>query len=278
MLRFKLCWRCSLTPRGALLGLLLWVTPIGINAEIYKWVDSNGRTHFSDKKNASQQAQRMDAELDLEETNQNALSFYPEADALLSLNNTIPQGKARAISAGIWRTGGNNVQNTSVLRFDFSELISLMNAHPNKSIFKAQLHLFANTDDKLYGQGVNNKEAAGHSTLKGDNAFYIKPTHNNWQEASVVWDTYYSSSHYIPSAIRNLPAVTVAGSQKADQDFDIDVKELIKAIVKGNIREVTLELKLQRLPSMAQVTFHSRESSPELNPRLTVDLLDGPKP
>lgn len=262
-------------PRQLLLVLCLLALPLAATAEIYKWVDAQGRVHFSDKKHASEQAKRLDEEPGAANTNNNnKLSLYPEADALLSKNSNSAQGKAPVLSAGIWQVGGTSMQNTSILRFDLGELLALVNSGQGKRITSAQLVLHANTTDKLYGQGVNNTETPGHSTLKGDNAFYLIPVHNSWQEGTVTWSDFYSSSHYTPSTIRGLPSVAVPGSDNPTQDFEIDVKDMLQALTKVNVRELTLELKLQRMPAMAQVTFHSREAEPEHRPRLVVELLD----
>lgn len=262
----------------SIVWLCLLLTPFTANAEIYKWVDANGRIHFSDKKHAGEQAQRLDAEPEQENTNNNHLTFYPEADALLGENTTSPQGKSRALSAGRWNVAGTSMQNTSVLRFDLTELVAVVNTGKGKQLVSAHLELYANTDDKLYGQGVSNQEAPGHSTLKGDNAFYLKPVHNSWDESNAMWSDFYSSSHYTPTTIRNLPSIAVEGSKSPSQDYSIDVSEMLRAIINSNIRELTLEMKLQRLPTMAQVTFHSREADVDKRPRLLIELLDKPAP
>lgn len=252
----------------------LMVLPLAGAAEVYKWVDSNGRVHFSDKKHAHQQAERLGAEQETADPNSNHLTLHAEADAILSRNSSEPRGNTPVLSAGNWNVGGTTVQNVSLLRFDLSELLRVVNASPGKQLHGAQLQLFANTDVKLYGQGVNNQEPPGHSTLNGDNAFYLKASHNSWEEAKVTWEHYYSSNHYVPSAIRALPSVAVAGSASAGENFSIDITELVAELIKNNIREVTLEMRLQRLPKMAQVTFHSRESQMSLRPALMVELLD----
>lgn len=259
--------------RRLLLVLCLLALPLTATAEIYKWVDAQGRVHFSDKKHASEQAKRLHEEPDTANPNNNRLLLYPEADALLSKSSNSAQGHIPVLSAGIWQVGGTSMQNTSILRFDLGELLTLVNSGQGKRIMNAQLVLYANTNDKLYGQGVNNKEVPGHSTLKGDNAFYLMPVHNSWQEDTVTWSDFYSSSHYTPSTIRSLPSVAVPGSNSPAQDFEIDVKNMLQALAKANVRELTLELKLQRMPSMAQVTFHSREAEPEHRPRLVIELL-----
>lgn len=271
--------KLALSP-GAPLALCfcLMATPLAVAAEIYKWVDASGRTHFSDKKHASEQAQRLDAEPEAEDINKNRLVIYPEADALLTQSSDTAQGNSRALSVGRWHTGGTSVQSASLLRFDLSELLTRVNSGPGKRIARAQLGLYANTDDKLYGQGVNNQEPPGHSTLRGDNAFYVMPAHNSWEENKVTWSDYYSSNHYTPSAIRSLPSLAVEGSKSPTQDFDIDVKDLLQKLAEGNVRELTLELKLQRLPTMAQLTFHSREAEPDYRPRLLIELVDSPSP
>lgn len=263
--------------RGAL-WLCLCLLPWPAVAEIYKWVDADGRVHFSDKKHANEKAKRLDVPPEDLASSKNRLILYPDADTLLSQNKNTAQGNARALSAGNWSVGGTSVQHTSLLRFDFTELLSVVNGDAGKRIASAKLYLYANTDDKLYGQGVNNQEPPGHSTLKGSNAFYLIPAHNSWQESQVTWPDYYSNSHYTPSAIRSLPSITVEASSSAAEDYEVDMKSLTSKIVKNNIRELTLEMKLQRLPPMAQVTFYSKEAVADKRPRLIIELVDPPKP
>lgn len=264
--------------RWLAIGFCLYAAPVVVTAEIYKWVDAKGRTHFSDKRHASEQAQRLDAEPEAVEVDKNRLIIYPEADALLTENSDTAQGDAHVLSAGRWHTGGTSVQNTSLLRFDLSELLSAVHSGQGKRVAQAQLILYANTDDKLYGQGVNNQEVPGHSTLRGDNAFYVMPAHNSWNESKVTWSDYYSNNHYTPSAVRMLPSVAVDGSKSPTQDFEIDVKDLVQQLTESNVRELTLELKLQRLSAMAQVTFHSREAELDYRPRLLIELIDNRSP
>lgn len=256
--------------------LCLLAAPATATSEIYKWVDANGRTHFSDKKHANERAERMGSEPAAPSVNNNRLVLHPEADTLLTENNRVAQGNASVLSAGRWNVGGSSVQNTSLLRFDLTPLLSAINGAVGKSIATAELHLYANLDDKIYGQGVSNQEPPGHSTRNGDNAFYLKPVHNTWDEAKTIWQDFYSSNNYTPSAIRNLTSIAVVGSENAAQNYEVDVKELIKELARNNTRELTLELTLQRTPVMAQVTFHSREAEPERRPALVVELVDNP--
>lgn len=258
------------------LCLCLLAAPLAATGEIYKWVDAKGRTHFSDKKHAHERAERMDSEPANHGANANHLVLHPEADTLLTQNNRVPQGKARILSAGRWNVGGNTVQNTSLLRFDLTPLLSIINNSEGKTVASAKLHLFANLDDKIYGQGVSNKEPPGHSNYKGDNAFYLKPVHNAWDEADAIWQDFYSSNNYTPGVIRNLPSIAVSGSESPAQDYEIDIEDLIKQLLSNNIRELTLELTLQRTPVMAQVSFHSREAEAERRPTIVVDLVDNP--
>lgn len=275
--RLKIAPSSTLYRRWAV-WLCLLILPLSATAEIYKWVDASGRVHFSDKKHADERAKRVDEPPEDEAISQNRLTFYPDADTLLSQNKNTAQGNTHALSAGNWSVGGTSVQHTSLLRFDLTELLSVVNGDAGKRIASAKLYLYANTDDKLYGQEVSNKEPPGHSTLKGSNAFYLIPSHNSWEESKATWSDYYSNSHYTPSTIRSLPSVTVEASSSATEDYEVDVNELMSRIAKNNIRELTLEMKLQRLPPMAQVTFYSKEAAAEKRPRMVIELVDPPKP
>ena len=49
-----------LNPSAWLFGLLLWLAATACQGEIYKWVDANGRTHFSERKDDAGKAQAVD--------------------------------------------------------------------------------------------------------------------------------------------------------------------------------------------------------------------------
>lgn len=259
----------------ALISLL--VTALGLNAssqaEVYRWVDDKGQVHFGDRRAAGAGFERMDAPEEDATNDGWSFAFTPEADAVLHSNKEGTQGKSTLLSSGHWTLSGAAYEVSSLVRFDISALLQELNSNPDKRIGAARLMLFANTETRLYGQGVANKEPAGHSTLRGDNAFYVKPAHNNWQEDTVTWKGFYDSSHYTPSFIRNLPAITVPGSgSDHSRNYEIDMKVLVEALAQGNMREFTLELRPQRRSSGAQVTFFSREGGPETTPKLVIEL------
>ena len=141
----------------------------------------------------------------LAQQNGNQFTFQPEADAMLRQNQTQPLGLSSALSAGNWSQSGTSYQNVSVMRFEIGPLLEEMHRNPQKKLLRATLYLHANSDDKLYGQGVSNQEPAGHSSKGGDNAFYLKPVHNNFDETGVTWDSFFNQSNYTPTAIRSLP-------------------------------------------------------------------------
>src|SRR5690606_19248404 len=100
-----------------------------------------------------------------------------------------------------------------------------LHRNPQKKLLRATLRLYANTEDKLYGQS---KEDAGHSGKNGDNAFYLKPVHNNFEESIVTWVSFFDQSHYTPAAVRNLSTVTAPASDDDNRkDYEIDVLPLI---------------------------------------------------
>lgn len=255
-----------------LLGGLFFLQPA--YAEIYKWVDAQGRVHFSDKRHADERAKLLDDDKSAS-VKDNQLILFPEADALLGRRQIQPQGHTPILSAGLWAATGVTQKYQSILRFDLTELIKVINNNPEKKLYRATLKLSANTDDKLYGQGSANNETPGHSTLSGDNAFYLKPVHNSWSEDSVTWANFYTENNYTPSMIRNLPAISVDGSDgDAKKDFAIDVLPLFKQIAKSNINTLTLEISLQRKVKMAEVTFFSREAAAEKRPTLIIEFFD----
>lgn len=262
-------------PVGALLlGLFSLGLPLPGQSQIYKWVDDEGRVHFSDRRYAREGFQPLEQPEAQASEDGWRFTFAPQADAVLNSNRNTNQGKTRYLSAGQWTTGGTTYRVASVMRFDISPLLShIHSAAPGKRVERAELTLYANTEDKPYGQGVSNQEAPGHSTLQGSNAFYLKPSHNNWEENQVTWKKYYDASHYTPSTIRDLPTLTAPSSGNNHQrDYQLDVTELVSALVRTNTREFTLELALQRRSTMAQVTFFSREARNDKEPTLVIEL------
>lgn len=260
-------------PKGWLLWMLLITLPLAGRAEIYKWVDAKGQVHFSDKRYADDRAKRIDDAQLLTQQNGNQFTFQPDADALLRQNQDQPLGLSTALSAGNWSQGGTSYQNVSVMRFEVGPLMEEMNRNPQKKLLRATLHLHANSDDKLYGQGVSNQEPAGHSSKGGDNAFYLKPVHNNFEEANVTWSSFFNQSNYTPNAVRSLPGIAVPGSEDNPQkNYEIDALPLVEKLMAANLRQITLEMRLQRTSGRAQVTFFSREAEVDKRPTLRVEL------
>lgn len=246
--------------------------PLTAQGEIYKWVDAKGQVHFSDKRYASGQAKRMDDTPLLTQQNGNQFIFLPEADSLLRQNQSEPLGLSTALSAGQWSQSGTSYQNVSVMRFEIGPLLEELHRNPQKKLLRATLLLYANLDDTLYGQGVT-QETAGHSSKGGDNAFYLKPVHNNFDEQTATWDSFFNPSNYTPTAVRSLPGIAVPGSDEDNQkNYTIDVLPLVQKLMEANLRQITLEMRLQRTSGRAQVTFYSREAEVDKRPSLRVEL------
>lgn len=253
--------------------LLLIYSLANANTQIYRWVDAKGRAQLSDLRNAPSQAILVDSNAKKNAPGGNAFRFIPEADALLKESSTIPRGNSTALSAGFWNSTRNTFEVTSILRFDISALIAEVNNHPNKKIITAQLQLFANTTDKIYKKGKRVNSPSGHFSQKSDNAFHIKAVRNNWDEHNTTWQQYYSDSAYTPGSIRTLPSAKAEGSAGNNSlDYSIDLLELIQHCAKVNIRELTLELRLQRRASASVVAFYSKEAKADKRPALLIEL------
>lgn len=242
-------------------------------ANIYQWTDSQGRVHYGDKRAANTEAIVLGQRESAVTTDGLVFTFVPEADALLIKTRKSAQGKSSLLSSGYWSAHNRTLETRSLIRFEISSLLRELKLSPDKQLAGASLELFANIEDKLYGQGTTNRESPGHSTKTGDNAFYLKPVYNEWEEQEVTWESFYNPSHHTPAAIRQLPTVSVPGSDGVpDKTFLIDVSELVAGLVLAGQREFTLEISPQRRATMAQVTFYSREGPPANSPRLTVNL------
>lgn len=262
-------------PKSWLFWMVLMGLPLSGWGEIYKWVDAKGQVHFSDKRYADDRAKRIDEEPLLAQQNGNQFTFQPEADAMLRQNQGQSLGLSTALSAGHWSQSGTTYQNVSLMRFEIGPLLEEMHRNPQKKLLRATLRLYANGDDKLYGQGVTNQEPPGHSSKGGDNAFYLKPVHNNFDEAGVTWDSFFNQSNYTPTAIRSLPGIAVPGSDNEPlKNYEIDVLSLVQKLMDANLRQVTLEMRLQRTSGRAQVTFFSREAELGKRPTLQVELFN----
>lgn len=242
-------------------------------SEIYRWVDDRGRVHYSDKSAAVRGATVLGEKNKLVSSDGKTYTFLPEADTLLSKGKTIPKGTAPMLSTGYWNTRGKTIETKSLIQFDIGTVLTELNQHKHKKLDYASLELNANTRDKLYGQGISNLERAGHSTLRGDNAFYLRPTRNDWSEANTHWETFFNDQKPTPNAVRQLPIVSVPGSGgSATKNYLIDVTDLVTSLVKTQQREFTLEMTPQRSSTMAQVTFFAREAGHDKAPKLTITL------
>lgn len=262
-------------PARLIVLLSLMLASPALPAEVYKWVDNKGKVHFSDKRYAHGGAERIDQQQHLVTEDGRTFRFLPSADALLNQVGTTPQGRSSALSAGTWTQAGSTYQVASLLRFDITELLEKILEDPQKKLYRAQLSLSANLDDKVYGQGSVNDAKPGHSTLRGDNAFYLKPVHSNWEEDTATWPLYYNSNHQNPEPVRSLPSIAVNGSGDNNRrDYTIDVTDLVKQLINGHVREFSLEMTLQRRSTMAAVTFYSREANEGKQPTLVIELID----
>ena len=258
---------------SALLALTLTGAVSPAYAEIYRWVDDQGRVHFGDKRSAPKTAKPNGEQEQSVTSDGLTFTFLPQADALLSTTHKNSQGKSSVLSSGYWSTPKGKLETKSLIQFEITPVLKELNTNKHKHLANALIELYANTDDKLYGQGTTNKQSPGHSTLRGDNAFYLRPTHNNWQEGSVTWSEFYGGRYIVPSGVRQLPVISARGSNgDPDKNYIIDATELIAALILTQQREVTLEMTPQRTSTMAQVTFYAREAQENKRPRLIVKL------
>lgn len=257
--------------RFSLACLLMLVLPAQGLSEIYKWVDAKGQVHFSDKRSAHEQAKPIDAQPAVADASGNEFLFQPEADALLRQGHTSPLGDSTLLSAASSTRGGNRTQEVSLLRFEISPLLAELHRNPTKKLLGASLLLYANTEDNPQGQ-----EAPGHMGGAVDTAFYLKPVHNNFDEKTITWEQFFNQNHYTPNAIRRLPGTAVPGTEDAQHNYEIDLLPLLTQLTAGNLRQFTLEMRLQRIAGNARVNLYSREAAVEKRPSLRVLLASAP--
>jgi hypothetical protein len=257
--------------RFSLVCLLMLVLPATGSSEIYKWVDAKGQVHFSDKRNAHEQAKLVEGEAVAADPSGNEFLFQPEADVLLRQGSGNSLGNSSLLSVGNSTRGGSRVQEVSLLRFDISSLLAELHRNPTKKLLSASLLLYANTEENPH-----NQDAPGHMGGVTDTAFYLKPVHNNFDEKTITWDQFFNQNHYTPNAIRRLPGTAVPGTEDAQRNYDIDLMPLLTQLTAGNLRQFTLEMRLQRVAGNARVNIYSREASVEKRPTLRVLLTSSP--
>lgn len=258
--------------RFSMACLLMLAWPAMGWGEIYKWVDAKGQVHFSDKRNAHEEAKLIDSELVETDPSGNEFLFQPEADVLLRQGSSNSLGSSTLLSAGNSTRGGNRTQEVSLLRFDISPLLAELHRNPTKKLLSASLLLYANTEENPHNQA-----APGHMGDASDTAFYLKPVHNNFDEKTITWEQFFNQTHYTPNAVRRLPGTAVPGTDEANRDYDIDLLPLLTQLTAGNLRQITLEMRLQRVAGNARINLYSREAALEKRPTLRV-LLAGEPP
>jgi|GEM_PF-6626598 len=254
----------------SLVCVLILMFPAMGFGEIYKWVDAKGQVHFSDKRHAHEEAKLIGSELVDTNPSGNEFVFQPEADVLLRQGTSNPLGNGTLLSAGNSSRGGKRTQEVSLLRFDISPLLAELHRNPTKKLLSASLMLYANTDENPHKQS-----APGHMGGPADTAFYLKPVHNNFEEKSITWEQFFNQNHYTPNAVRRLPGTAVPGTDDARRDYDIDLLPLLTQLTAGNLRQFTLEMRLQRAGN-ARINLYSREAVAEKRPTLRVLLMAEP--
>lgn len=242
-------------------------------AEIYRWKDAKGKTHWGDERSAPEHAVRVDPGAPKTENSGNQFVIYPEADTMMKERQRSARGESTALSAGYWKVTRNVYELTSIMRFDLSDLLAELGTNKDKKIIRAELKLFANTQDKIHPRNNKSESPEGHYSNRSDNSFFVTPVRSSWDEHSTMWQNFYNDSEYTPMQVRKLPFVKAPGSENNNAlDYTIDLSQMITQATSVNMRALTLELKLQRRATLAVVTFFSREAALDVRPRLEVTL------
>jgi len=146
---------------------------------------------------------------------QSTLTLYPDKDALLcysaSPGSSTPNNNYGAyanIRAWEWTVSGYTHKIKSLIGIDLSQLPD------GATITNAKLY--------LYGGGSHDTNITRGSSTYKSNASYMRRVTSSWSESTVTWNT-------APSVVTTNQA-TLTNSTTVDEDYEVDVTNLIKDI------------------------------------------------
>lgn len=240
-----------------ILGLFLCSS--AVYPEVYKWVDEKGRVHYGDKRHAkANDVKTTDTSHTLDKAGR-TLTLYAVADTELQQGSRQARGTANQLKAGFQSYRNTTRAFHSIIKFDSSMLLSVLQ-QKSKRIASASVEL----------------SLSRSKTNISNNAFFLIPSHNRWNEKKAHWQSYYEATN-VPYSIRKLPFMTAPSSDSIDGNvYRIDALPLTQALAQNNMRELTLEIKLQRTSAVTDIHFHSREAGIENSPKLRIEFIDAP--
>jgi len=135
-----------------------------------------------------------------------------------------------------------------LINFDLSPIPA------HSKIIDANLHLFT-VDNTVNGPG--------HSTLSGPNDFILQRITSDWDELSVSWNT--------QPATTTVNQVLVPSSDSTNQDYVIDISDLVQDIVNNHMSRFGLMMRLDNESYFRRILFASSDyKDPAKHPKLIV--------
>ena len=151
--------------------------------------------------------------------------------------------------AAAWTHGGDRVDVRSILAFDLSAIDSTYH------VITASLFFY----------GYNSPSNTGHSAASsGSNSCYLQRIVSPWNEATVSWDT--------KPEVTTEGQISLAGSIAENQDYEIDVTEMVAEMVANPSENYGFQLRLQVEEIYNSILFASSDNdNSALRPKLVVE-------
>lgn len=151
--------------------------------------------------------------------------------------------------AAAWTHGGDRVDVRSILEFDLSAIDSTYH------VITASLFFY----------GYESPSNTGHSAaFSGSNSCYLQRIVSPWNEATVSWDT--------KPEVTTEGQISLPGSTSENQDYEIDVTEIVAEMVANPSENYGFQLRLQIEETYNSILFASSDNdNPAIRPKLVVE-------
>ena len=187
---------------------------------------------------------------------QTSLTLSASKDAVIRELNGVGDGNnygtAPYLNMHAWTNIGNTAIQRALIDFDLSMIPS------NATIQSAYLFLFVDMNVSTF--------PGGHQQLSGSNESIIKRVIANWNELLVTWNNQPGTT--------TLNQTTIPQSTASNQDYIIDVTNLVQDMINDTINSFGFYMKLINENYYRRMIFASKDNpDPELHPRLHVTYL-----
>jgi len=187
---------------------------------------------------------------------QTSLILSASKDAVIRELNGVGDGNnygtAPYLNMHAWTNIGNTANQRALIDFDLSMIPS------NATIQSAYLFLFVDMNVSTF--------PGGHQQLSGSNESIIERVIANWNELLVTWNNQPGTT--------TLNQTTIPQSTASNQDYIIDVTNLVQDMINDTINSFGFYMKLINENYYRRMIFASKDNpDPELHPRLHVTYL-----